>query len=172
MFYTAILNLQSDWLNVVTMSAYSTHRTQTFLYLNCSTCMCLLNLTVHYWWGSFIDSFCRVHYYASRWRQVTVFVSESLNNSFKQFILRHWFIQEWISTNSLYEWGINSFTQTIHSNRWFIQEQNKWLSVSEHYCKSFSRLIWSKILIYSSQLYIDWRHLILHILFCSTNENI
>lgn len=123
------------------MSAYSTHRTQTFIYLNSSACLCLLKMAVRYWRGSFSDSFCGLHYYASRLLQVTVVISESLNHSFKRFILRHWFIQEWSMYNFI------SFTQMIHSNHWFFSGTKQvavceWAITVNHSVNWFGQKYW------------------------------
>lgn len=62
----------------------------------------------------FSDSFCRLHWYSSRWWQVTFFLSEFLNNSFKQFVQKHWFIQ------AQYNWLYSSVSHwIIHSTDLF-----------------------------------------------------
>ncbi len=63
------------------------------------------------WWGFFTDSICRLHCYASRWQQINVDTSESLINSFNQFIQKHWFILKkslWVN-----HWIIHSTTRGV-----------------------------------------------------------
>ncbi len=40
-----------------------------------------------------LQTFCRLHSYTSRWRQVTVFISSHWKYSFNRFVQMHWFIQ-------------------------------------------------------------------------------
>ncbi len=47
--------------------------------------------------GNDLNFICRLHQYARRWQQVTVFMSESVRHS-NRFIQKHWFIQEWNTT--------------------------------------------------------------------------
>lgn len=73
-------------------------------------------------------SSCRLFRHTSRWRQVTVFISE-LNDSFNRF-----------KTN---KWVIEPVFQPICQEHWFIQEQTEWV------IESVTQPIHSRTLIHS-----------------------
>ncbi len=97
---------------------------------------------------------------ASRWQQVPVSMSNSLNHSLKRFFkTADSFTNE--ASDCLNEQFIESFTQTILQNSWFVYKWSKWLCLNKSLNHSLKRFLqnswfvykWSKWL---SQWAIHW----------------
>ncbi len=92
---------------------------------------------------SFIQKISLKHPFFQEWI-LWVFMSESLNHSFSQFIQStHLFRNK--SCDSLYEWVTESFIQKICLKHPFFQEWILWLFMSESLNHSFRQLVQNKL---------------------------